>query len=120
MKTLKSITAIAMLFATASNYAHTTLSIPSAQNGIEIPAKVKNEPFFRKSGDKLYLNYFNQEMEDIQIRVVDSENRIVYSETLNSKLVVEKAFNFSKAEKDSYKVVVKSGKETYAEYYVVK
>ncbi|QBA63582.1 hypothetical protein [Muriicola soli] len=121
MKTLKSISVMALLFATAYSYANTSSTISSVQeNEVEVISLEKNEPFFRKAGDKLYLNFFNKEMGDIQIRVVDSENRIVYSEVLKSKLVVEKAFNFGKAEKDSYKVVVKDGKDTYAEYYVVK
>lgn len=112
---------MALLFATAVSYANTSTTISSVQkNEVEIISNEKNEPFFRKAGDKLYLNFFNKEMGDIQIRVVDSENRVVYSEVLKSKLVVEKAFNFGKAEKDSYKVVVKDGKDTYAEYYVVK
>ncbi|NNK18429.1 MAG: hypothetical protein HKP49_04700 [Maribacter sp.] len=121
MKTLKSISAIALLFATASTYANNFTPATSVEgSGVVVSSLEKNEPYFRKAGDKLYLNFFNKEMSDIQIRVVDSENRIVYSETLKSRLVVEKAFNFENAEKDSYKVVLKDGKDTYAEYYVVK
>jgi hypothetical protein len=121
MKTMKTITAAVLLLLTTGSFAHTfNTSLSAAENGNDNPIVRKEEPFFRKSGDKLYLNFFNREMGDVQIRVIDSENRIVYSETLKSTLLVEKAFNFEKAEKDSYKVILRDGDETYAEYYVVK
>ncbi len=119
MKTLKTSIAAAFLLATTGSFAHTYNAFSVEGKGIDHPI-VKEEPFFRKAGDKLYLNFFNREMGDVQIRVIDSENRIVYSETLKSTLVVEKAFNFEKAEEDRYKVIVKDGDQTYAEYYVVK
>ena len=112
--------AAALLLVTTGSFAHTYNHYSVEGKGKDNPRVRKEEPFFRKAGDKLYLNYFNREMGDVQIRVIDSENRIVYSETLKSPLVVEKAFNFEKAEKDSYKVVIKDGEETFAEVYVVK
>lgn len=121
MKTFKSITAIAMLFATALSFAHTAPSVlPVKNNGISVVADGDHKPFFRKTANKLFLNFFNQEMGDVQIRVMDSDNRIIFKETLRDKLIVEKAFNFSSAVKDSYKVIVKDGNETYYEFYVVK
>jgi hypothetical protein len=66
------------------------------------------------------MNFFNEKMGDVQIRVMDSDNRVIFKETLKDKLIVEKAFNFSTAVKDSYKVIVTEGNETYYEYYVVK
>ncbi len=120
MKTLKSSIAAAFLLVTTGSFAHTYSDYSVEGKGKDKPLVRKEEPFFRKAGDRLYLNFLNSEMGDVQIRVIDSENRIVYSETLKSTLVVEKAFNFEKAEKDSYKVIIKDGEETYAEYYVVK
>jgi hypothetical protein len=121
MKRIKISFAIAFLFATALSTAHTLPATSSLQNeGMDIGLEGEYEPFFRRTGEKLYLNFFNSEMGDVQIKVIDSENRVVYSETLKSHLVVEKAFNFENAVKDSYKVIVKNGKETYSEYYVVK
>ena len=121
MKTIKSITVIALLFATALSFAHTTPSVlPVKNNGISVTAGGEHKPFFRKTKNKLFMNFFNQEMGDVKIRVIDSENRVIFKETLKNKLVVEKAFNFSSAVKDSYKVIVKDGNETYYEYYVVK
>lgn len=121
MKTVKSITAIALLFATSLSFAHTTESVIPAQiNEISVTADGEHKPYFRKTKNRLFMNFFNKEMSDVQIRVVDSNNRVVFKETLKDMLVVEKAFNFSSAEKDSYKVIVKEGNETYFEYYVVK
>jgi flagellar hook assembly protein FlgD len=121
MKTLKSLTAFTLLFATALSFAHTTPSVSSIQNnGASVSVKGDHKPYFRKSSGKLFMNFFNQEMGDVRIQVIDSENRIVFKETLKEKLVVEKVFNFSSAVKDSYKVIVKDGNETYSEYYVVK
>ncbi len=107
-----------MILLSAGTFANTSYSVDT--EGKEIIGSTKEGPFFRKTGDKLFLNFFNREMGDVQIKVIDSENRILYSETLKSTLVVEKAFNFGNAEKDSYKVVVKDANDTYAEYYVVK
>ncbi len=121
MKTFKSITAIAFLFATAIGFGHTTTSVISVQkNGTSIITKAEHRPYFRKTEDKLFMNFFNQEMDDVRIKVIDSDNRVVFKETLKDKLVVEKAFNFSSAVKDNYKVIVSNGNETYYEYYVVK
>ena len=121
MRTFKSITVIAFLFATALNFAHTTPSVLSVKNnGMNVEAEVDNKPFFKKTKNKLYMNFFNQDMGDVQIRVIDGDNRILFKETLRDMLVVEKAFNFSSALKDSYKVIIKDGNETYYEYYVVK
>jgi len=121
MKTIKSITVISFLFATALSFAHTTSSyLPVQKNGISVVAKGEHKPFFRKTENKLFMNFFNQEMGDVQIKVMDSEYRVVFKETLKNELVVEKVFNFSSAIKDSYKVIVKDGNDTYYEYYVVK
>ncbi|SMP10692.1 hypothetical protein SAMN06265375_1011344 [Muriicola jejuensis] len=108
---------MALILVSATTFANTVSSLPSV-NGKE--KELKEGPYFRKSGDKLFLNFFNKEMGDVQIKVIDSENRVLYSETLKSTLVVEKAFNFGNAEKDSYKVVVRDANDSYAEYYVVK
>ncbi|GGD43803.1 hypothetical protein GCM10011361_08450 [Muriicola marianensis] len=108
---------MAMILISAGTYAHSFNVKPSFDIN---DGDIKESPFFRKAGDKLFLNFFNREMGDVQIKVIDSENRILYSETIKSSLIVEKAFNFGKAEKDSYKIVVRDANDTFAEYYVVK
>ncbi|MBT8264485.1 MAG: hypothetical protein KJN75_04035 [Muriicola sp.] len=121
MKTIKTTIAIALLFATAIGFANNTSS--TLVNGNEVTTisnTEKHQPYFRKSNGKLYLNYLNEGMQNVQIKVIDSNNRIVFATTLKGEFVVEKAFDFNKAVKDNYKVVVKSNKETYYEYITVK
>lgn len=82
--------------------------------------KENNKPVFRTRGEKVFLNLLNTDMEDVKITVYDSENRMVFEETVVDSLLVEKAFNFEKALADTYLVVVKSGKETYYEDIAIK
>lgn len=126
MKTIKSTTAIALLFATALSFANntprnvtTTNEVSGIYSGFEL-IRENHEPFFRKADGKLYINFFNQDLEKVQIKVLDSENRLLYKETLKDQLVVEKAFNFKNASKDNYKVVIMEGNATYYEYFSVK
>jgi len=119
MKTMKSITAIALLFATALSFANTANTV-DPKNTESTMIREAHEPFFRRADGKLYMNFFNQDMEKVEIKVVDSDNRVVFKETLKDQLVVEKAFNFTKAEKDSYKVIIKGSQDTYYESYVVR
>lgn len=76
--------------------------------------KESSKPVFRTKGDIVYLNLLNLEQKDVNIKVYDSSYRLVYSETLKDTLLVEKAFNFESAVKDSYTVVVK---DKYNSYY---
>ncbi|MCK0147924.1 hypothetical protein MWU78_19920 [Arenibacter sp. F26102] len=73
------------------------------------------KPFFRKNGDVLYLNYLNQKLSPVVINVVDSANRVVFTQKFDKELVVGKVFNFTNAEKDDYTVSVSEGTTTYYE-----
>ncbi|RAJ05600.1 hypothetical protein [Arenibacter echinorum] len=73
------------------------------------------KPFFRKNGDVLYINYLNQKLSPVVINVVDSANRVVFTQKLDKELVVGKVFNFTKAVKDDYTVSVSEGTNTYYE-----
>ena len=121
MKTIKTTIAIALLFATAIGFANNTSStLVNGSEVLTVSSSDKHQPYFRKANGKLYMNYLNEGMEKVQIKVIDSENRVVFATTLKGEFVVEKAFNFSKAEKDNYKIVVKNNNETYYEYFAVK
>lgn len=78
-----------------------------------------NKPIFKKKGDKVYVNLLNLNKKNVEIKVFDSNNRVVYSEEMSGKVLVEKAINFEQAVKDSYTVVVKHDNETYYEEVVV-
>ena len=73
------------------------------------------KPFFRKNGDVLYLNYLNQKLSPVVINVVDSSNRLVFTQKFDKELVVGKVFNFTNAVKDDYTVSVSEGTKTYYE-----
>lgn len=95
-----------------------TLDVKDATVEI-LDRKESSKPVFRTKGDKLYLNLLNLEQKDVNIKVYDSSYRLVYSETLKDKLLVEKAFNFESAVKDSYTVVVKDKFNTYYKDIIV-
>lgn len=80
----------------------------------------KTKPIIRRVGDKVFLNLLNLEEKEVNIKIMDSQNRVVYSETLEGKNIVEKAFNFEKAENDRYVLLVKNNTVTYSESILVK
>ncbi len=84
-----------------------------------IDRKESSKPVFRAKGDKIFLNLLNLEQKDVAIKVYDSNYRVVYSETLTDTLLVEKAFNFESAKKDSYTVVVRDNNNTYYKDIIV-
>ncbi|MCM4154374.1 hypothetical protein DHD05_22550 [Arenibacter sp. N53] len=78
------------------------------------------KPFFRKRGNILYVNYFNQKLNSVVINVVDSENRVVFTQKMGAELVIGKMINFTNAVKDDYTVSVSEGTNTYFETVSVK
>ncbi len=81
---------------------------------------VKADPVFKRKGNKLFLNLLNLDQEKVTIKVVDNEGRLVFIETLNGELVIEKAFNFENAFENEYTVMVVDNKETFKETVEVK
>ena len=73
------------------------------------------KPFFRKNGDVLYINYLNLKLSPVVINLVDSANRVVFTQKLDKELVIGKVFNFTNAVKDDYTVSVSEGTNTYYE-----
>jgi len=82
--------------------------------------KESAKPVFRRVEDMVYLNLLNLDGKDVEIKVVDGENRIVFQETARDEMLVEKAFNFKNAYAGDYTVVVKGKGSTYYENIVVK
>ena len=66
------------------------------------------------------MNYLNQKLSPVVINVVDSSNRIVFTQKFDKELVVGKVFNFTKAVNDDYTVSVSEGNSTYYETISVK
>ena len=117
---VKTTTVLALMFVAATGMAN------ESKNGVkrfEVERLTKKEttrPVFKKKGDVLYMNLLNLDLEKVSIKVYDSNNRVVFKEVLDGKLVVEKAFNFKKAFEDSYTVIVKDSEGTYKEKVLVK
>ena len=82
--------------------------------------KVSTDPVFLKKGDKLLLNLLNLDQDKVIVKIYDSEGRIVFKETFEDKIVVEKAFNFERAFEDEYTIVVIDSNKTYKEKVTVK
>lgn len=89
-------------------------------NTVEI-FKVKEDikPFFRKTDDRVLMNYLNLDKSEISIKIFDAENRTVFSQEVSDEMIVEKAFNFTDAYAGNYTLVVKSAGKTYTEEFVV-
>lgn len=85
-----------------------------------IKRKERSKPVFRKTENKVFLNLLNLDAEDVEIKVIDSQNRVVYTEVIEGESIVEKAFNFEKAHDDRYTVLVKDDMLTYSESILVK
>ncbi|MEM1340177.1 MAG: hypothetical protein AAF634_16305 [Bacteroidota bacterium] len=81
---------------------------------------VELDPVFTKKGNKLFMNLLNLGQQKVTIKVIDSEGRIVYIETVKGELVIEKAFNFENAFKNEYTVLVVDAEDTFKEVVEVK
>lgn len=81
--------------------------------------KERSKPVFRQKEDRLFLNLLNLDGNEVDIKVIDSSNRVVFKETVKNKVTVEKAFNFEGAYEDTYTVIVKDDKQLYYEYVSV-
>ena len=91
-----------------------TISVEDSEVNV-IARNEVTKPFFRKNGDVLYLNYLNQKLNPVVVNVVDSSNRLVFTQKFDKDLVVGKVFNFTNAVKDEYTVSVSEGANTYYE-----
>ncbi len=84
-----------------------------------VKRKENSKPVFRRVGEKVLLNLLNLDENDVNIKVIDSQDRIVYNETIAKESIVQKAFNFETAIPDGYVIVVKDGKDTFYEAIVI-
>jgi hypothetical protein len=101
-------------------YKEIVYTIEVSRNSVRILEKVeKLKPIFRRKGKMLFLNLLNLNESKVDIKVVDSSNRVLFSESVEGKQVVEKAINFEKALEDKYTVVVSHGNDTYYENVLV-
>jgi hypothetical protein len=84
-----------------------------------IDSEVDAKPFFRKTENRVFMNFLNLDKSEVSLKVYDQNYRLVFSETVSDELIVEKAFNFEGAYSGSYMVVVSDETNTYSEEFVV-
>jgi hypothetical protein len=95
-------------------------TIDVREDGVDIVKRKENsKPVFKKVGAKVLFNLLNLDQNDVVIKVIDSEDRIVYDETISNEMIVQKTFNFETAIPDGYIIVVKDGEEIFYEAIVV-
>ena len=82
--------------------------------------KVNLDPVFVKKGQKIMMNLLNVSKGKVLLKVYDSEDRLVFDEAIDGDIVVEKSFNFEKAFKDEYTIVVVDKFGTYTKTMVVR
>lgn len=101
----KSLFSLLLLVSAALSFANTSVGVSmTADAGFE---KVLTEdPTFVRKGEKLIISFLNADLEAVEIRITDSKNNLVFSEEFDGEFIVQKAFDFSKAQRDDYKVVV--------------
>lgn len=78
------------------------------------------KPTFRKKGGMVYLNHLNLNGKKVEIKVQDADGNVIYTTTFNDTIIVEKAFNFEKANAGNYTVIIKDSIGTYSENVFVK
>ncbi|MDA0380135.1 MAG: hypothetical protein O2869_00895 [Bacteroidetes bacterium] len=92
--------AVSLSFANSS----VTLTNTSSIGGFE--SRLTEDPTFVRKGEKLVISFLNTDLDAVEIRITDSKNNLLFSQEFDGELIVQRAFNFSKAQRDDYKVVV--------------
>ena len=77
--------------------------------------KEEIKPVFKQKEGMVYLNFLNRDKSPVSIEIIDSNNRSIFTEKLDNEFMVKKAFNFKKAFKDEYTIVVKDGGKAFYE-----
>ncbi|GLU45636.1 hypothetical protein [Allomuricauda sp. NBRC 101325] len=125
MKVVKNLTVAAALLISAIGVAN----VNSSEFGKKVVAKyeveknlvkVNLDPVFVKKGQKVMMNLLNVSQGKVLLKVYDADKRLVFDEAIDGDIVVEKAFNFEKAFKGKYTIVVVDKFGTYTDEVVVR
>lgn len=108
MKTIRNLAGVMALMAFAAVSTAKAATAPFVEK--DVPGK---EPYLSTKGDRVFLNYLNVDMDDVSIKVIDNSGRILYRETIEDELVIEKSFNFEQAYGGEYRVVVEHNGEKF-------
>lgn len=101
----KVILTLALAFTGLSTVANPTSVVTDASFGIESDV-LTLDPVFKRKGEKLLINFLNADQVMVEIKILDSQDNVIFTERVAGDLIVEKVFDFSKAYNDSYKIVV--------------
>ncbi|MGB5434292.1 MAG: hypothetical protein WBM98_00265 [Maribacter sp.] len=95
-----------------------TILVEDAHISIETKLE-KNKPVFRKKGDMVYLNLLNLSKKEVEIKVIDNSDRVVFNQVFENTALIEKAFNFKNAHEGRYSIMVKNLNDRYYDYIIV-
>ncbi|KPM31762.1 Hypothetical protein I595_2257 [Croceitalea dokdonensis DOKDO 023] len=123
MKTIMKNTVLAaLMFTTVVGLAKEPVST-FGKKAFEVEKKlvhINTDPVFTQKGQKVFVNLLNLDQENVVVKIYDSEGRVVFKEVFKGEMIVEKAFNFEKAYKDNYTVVVIDNDKKFTEKIEVK
>lgn len=71
------------------------------------------KPFFRSFEDQVSLNLLNLDRNPVHIEVMDTDDRVLFTEIVSGELTIGKTFDFSKAQDGMYTIKVKDCENTY-------
>ena len=107
-------------FFTENEFKSYMYTISLDNDKLEILSKEEtHKAHFRKTEDKVFVNLLNLDKSKVAIKVYNEDDRLVHSETVVEKIVVEKAFNFTNAYAGSYTIMIEDGINTYTQKFIV-
>lgn len=120
MKSVKNLTVAAALLVSAIGLANVDAADFGKKGAAKYEVeknlvKVNLDPVFVKKGQKVMMNLLNVSQGKVLLKVYDNQNRLVFDESIDGDVVVEKAFNFEKAYEGKYTIVVVDKFGTYKE-----
>ncbi|MBO0592149.1 hypothetical protein I2486_12120 [Cellulophaga sp. E16_2] len=71
------------------------------------------KPVFRMKDGMIFVNLLNVDKMDVEIKVYDSNDRVLFTQKISDTLIVEKAVNFKTAHKGDYTITVKNANGVY-------
>jgi hypothetical protein len=101
----KSLITLLLVASVSLSFAHSKVTMLNTSDaGFE--NVLTEDPTFVRKGEKLVISFLNADLDAVEIRITDSKNNLVFAQEFDGEFIVQKAFDFSKAQRDDYKVVV--------------
>ena len=101
----KSLITLLLVVTASLSFAHSKVSTLNTSD-VGFENVLTEDPTFVRKGEKLVISFLNADLDAVEIRITDSKNNLVFTQEFDGELIVQKAFDFSKAQRDDYKVVV--------------